>query len=340
MILYAGNKLSKFGYTPTCVETLTPKLSEMYEIISVSDKKNQILRLLDMISKLLKNKKRIDAVIIDSYSTRGFWFTYILARLCVKNKIPVIPYLHGGGYPERLESSPGKCFEIFSNSYKNISPSIYLKKHFEEKGYEVECIPNFISINEYEFKKRTEVSPKLLWVRSFDKTYNPLLAIEILQKLKLNYPEAELCMVGPDKDGSLQEVKDRANELKVSGSLKITGKLSKKEWLELSKEYDIFINTTDYDNQPVSVIEAMAMGLPVISTNVGGIPFLIDDGNNGLLVPRNDADKFVKEIERLLTDNELVSKLSDNGRKKAESFDWDNLKKKWKELLDPLINKN
>lgn len=340
MILYAGNKLSKFGYTPTCVETLTPKLTDMYEIISVSDKKSQLLRMVDMIRTFLNNKKKINAVIIDSYSTRGFWFTYILARLCIKNKIPVIPYLHGGGYPERLEKSPEKCKEIFSNSYKNISPSNYLKKHFEEKGYAVDCIPNFISINEYEYKKRTNLKPRLLWVRSFDKTYNPLLAIEILHKIKSKYPEAVLCMVGPDKDGSLQEVKDKAAKLEVLDSLKITGKLSKKEWLELSNDYDIFVNTTDYDNQPVSVIEAMASGLPVISTNVGGIPFLIENGTDGILVPRNNPDRFTEEIEKLLNDKELSAKISENGRKKAESFDWENLKTKWAELLDPLMNKN
>ena len=340
MILYAGNKLSKFGYTPTCIELLTPKLSEIYTIKSVSDKRSQFVRLMEMVSAIIKDRKKINAVIVDSYSTRGFWFTYILSRISNFYNIPFIPYLHGGGYPERLEKSPQKCGEIFSASYKNISPSVYLKNHFEDKGYKVECIPNFISISDYEFKERKVAGPKLLWVRSFDVTYNPLLAIDILYKLKKKYPEAVLCMIGPDKDGSLEEVIKKAKELEVYDSLKLTGKLTKKKWLEISKEYDIFINTTDYDNQPVSLIEAMATGLPIISTDVGGIPYLIDDGRDGLLVPRNNSDRFIEKIENLISDKDLTYTISHNARKKAESFDWDNLKQKWIELLNPLISKN
>ena len=96
MILYAGNILSKFGYTPTFIETLTPKLSEYYNVKAVSDKKNQLYRMFDMISALFNNKKKIDAVIIDSYSMRAFWYTYILSKLSVYFGIPYIPILRGG----------------------------------------------------------------------------------------------------------------------------------------------------------------------------------------------------------------------------------------------------
>lgn len=81
MILYAGNYLSKSGYTPTFIETLTPKLSEHYDIIAVSEKENKLLRLSDMVSSVLKNKKNLELVMIDSYSMLAFWYTYILAKI-------------------------------------------------------------------------------------------------------------------------------------------------------------------------------------------------------------------------------------------------------------------
>lgn len=339
MIFYAGNFLSGHGYTPTSIETLSPKLSLRYKLKYVSTKKKQLPRLWDMVSSLIKNKNDIKLVLIDSYSTRAFWFTYILSKLSLYYRIPYIPILHGGGYPDRLKKSPRLCREIFPNSYRNISPSLYLKKYFEDEGYSVEYIPNFIAIENYEFKKRETVSPKLLWVRSFHEIYNPVLAVEILSKLKLKNPSAELCMVGPDRDGTMGKVKERAEELGLTDSLKITGVLSKDDWHLLSKDYDIFINTTDFDNQPLSVIEAMALGLPVVSTNVGGLPFLIDDNKDGILVERNNPEKFAEQIVRLINDKELVSTITANARKKVEMFDWETVKHKWFELIDSIIKK-
>jgi len=337
MILYAGNILSSHGFTPTFIELLTPKLSEYYYIKSVSNKKKQSLRMWDMIRTLIKNKNEIKLVLVDSYSLKAFWYTYAIARICIGYKIPYIPILRGGSYPDRLKQSPGLCKIIFSNSAKNISPSLYLKKFFKDEGFEVEYIPNFIPVKDYEFKERKQVYAKLLWVRSFDRTYNPLLAIEILKKLKLKYSDATLCMVGPDKDETLQKVIDKAKEYGISNSLKLTGMLSKKAWTKLSEDYDIFINTTDFDNHPVSVIEGMALGLPVVSTNVGGIPYLIDSGVNGILVPPDDADKFVEQIENLISDNELVKSITSKARKQVEAFDWELLKRKWFSVIDPFV---
>ncbi|HMQ67499.1 MAG TPA: glycosyltransferase family 4 protein [Ignavibacteria bacterium] len=339
MIYYAGNKLSKFGYTPTFIETLTPRLSEHYELISVSEKENKILRLSDMVTSLISNRKQIEFVLIDSYSVKAFWYTYILAKLCIRFKIPYAPILRGGGYPDRLESSPGLCKYIFTNSARNISPSVYLKKHFEEKGFEVDYIPNFIPIEKYKFKKRDSLRPKLLWVRSFHEIYNPVLALEILKTLTGKYEDAELCMVGPDKDGSLQTVKARAKELGLGDSLKITGKLSKEEWLKLSEYYDIFINTTNFDNHPVSVIEAMALGLPVVSTNVGGLPFLIENNKDGILVNPGSKEEFVESIEKIISDDQTALDLALNARKKVEEFDWEVVKHKWFELINS-VTKN
>lgn len=339
MIYYAGNKLSKFGYTPTFIETLTPKLSEHYDLISVSEKENKILRLSDMVTALISNRKKIKFVLIDSYSVKAFWYTYILAKLCIKFKIPYAPILRGGGYPDRLKASPELCKYIFTNSARNISPSIYLQKHFEDKGYEVDYIPNFIPIEKYKYKKRDSVRAKLLWVRSFHEIYNPVLALEILKTLKDKYNDVELCMIGPDKDGSLEKVNAKAAELGITDSLKITGKLSKEEWHKLSEEYDIFINTTNFDNHPVSVIEAMALGLPVISTNVGGLPFLIDNNRDGILVNPERKEEFVNSIEKLISDDKLAAELAFNARRKVEDFDWEVVKHKWFDLINSVTKK-
>ena len=98
-----------------------------------------------------------------------------------------------------------------------------------------------------------------------------------------------LCMIGPDRDGSMAEFIKYAESKGVIERIKITGKLSKEEWIKVSEDYDFFINTTNIDNTPVSVIEAMALGLIVVSTNPGGIPFLLTADKDSILVEPGDS---------------------------------------------------
>ena len=332
-ILYIGNKLSKYGVTPTSVETLGVQLTEFCEVVSVSDKRNKAARMIDMITAILKDRKS-DYVIIDTYSTSNFYFAYVAAIVCRMMGVNYIPILRGGNLPERLERSPRMSRRIFNHSWVNVSPSGYLNYEFKRHGYEnVVTIPNNIFIDDYPFKVRSKFRPKLLWVRSFDKTYNCEMAVDVLHLLLQQYPDVELCMVGPDKDGSQQSVKTLAEQYGISDHLKITGKLSKSEWHKLAEDYDIFISTTNFDNTPVSVIEAMALGLPVVSTNVGGVPFLIDDGKDGLLCEKGNAEDMAEKIVQIVSSSEKSRDLCANARKKVESFDWDVVKKQWNELL-------
>ena len=109
--------------------------------------------------------------------------------------------------------------------------------------------------------------------------------------------------------------------------------MPKHEWISLSKNYDIFINTTNYDNMPVSIIEAMALGLPIVTTVVGGLKYLLDNNIDSLFVPKGDVSTMCKQIIRLKTNNDLCHRLSLNGRIKAEQFTWDVVKTDWYKLI-------
>ena len=92
------------------------------------------------------------------------------------------------------------------------------------------------------------------------------------------------------------------------------------QWLDRG---DVFLNTTNVDNTPVSVIEAMACGLPVVSTAVGGVPYLIEHGKDGLLVPPSDARAMADAVRRLLKDPDLAEALARAARLKVEAWDWE-----------------
>jgi glycosyltransferase involved in cell wall biosynthesis len=332
-ILYIGNKLSGHGYTPTNIETLGSQLEEDFMIFYASGIKNPYFRMIEMLGKILLYHKKISYLLIDTYSTRSFWYALscsILARLL---RIKYIPILHGGNLPERLKKNPNFSRMIFQHSFRNISPSFYLKQAFGEQGYQVSLIPNNIEIHNYPYKERNSFKAKLLWVRSFEKGYNPRMAIQVLKLLVDDHPEAELCMVGPDKDGSLQDCRDLAKELAINHKVRFTGRLSKKEWTQMSEQYDLFISTTNFDNTPVSLMEAMALGLPVISTNVGGVPFLVEDGKTGLLVKKNDPEQMSQKIDHLLRNPDKAVEIAQNARKKMEKFDWNQIRNQWFSLL-------
>ncbi|WP_196892724.1 glycosyltransferase family 4 protein [Aureivirga marina] len=332
-ILYFGNNLKGKKY-PTTIETLSSFLnSENYEVYCSSSKNNKIVRLFDMIITFFKKRSNSDYILIDTYSTINFYYAFIISQLARIFKIKYIPILHGGNLPNRLKTSPKISKMIFMNSWNNIVPSNYLKEAFEQENYKTVFIPNNIELKNYTFKKREKIAPKLFWVRAFAKIYNPWLAIDVLKELKKEYPDAKLCMVGPDRDGSLKDVEEYIEKCELKDSVEITGVLSKETWHQKSKEFDVFINTTNVDNTPVSVIEGMALGLPIISTNVGGIPFLLNTNEDSILVSKENKDEMVSAIKVLLENPEKVLEITKNARKKVETFDWNVVKEKWFKIL-------
>lgn len=332
-ILYIGNQLSGKNKTATTIDTLSNLLrSEGFHVVTASNKKNKLLRLCDMLYHIIKHRKSTDYVLIDTYSTTNFYYAYLCSKLCRFLNLKYIPILHGGNLPKRLNTSPKLSAQIFKRAHINIAPSMYLLTCFQEEGFNnITYIPNTIELKNYPFRQRKIDEVKMLWVRSFSKIYNPKLAVKILKSLQDDNIKSRLCMIGPDNDGSLEDLKSYTKTLNLE--VEFTGKLSKNEWHKKAEEFNIFLNTTNVDNMPVSVVEAMALGLPVVSTNVGGLPFLITDNADGILVKPNYIEVFRTAILRLKSDADLVEKITINARRKVEQFDWQVVKNQWKYIL-------
>jgi L-malate glycosyltransferase len=335
-IVYIGNKLSSHGYTPTTIDELVPRIESLHiEVVVASDKLNKVWRLIDMLSTIVKNRKA-DGVLIDTYSTDAFYFAYASSQLCRVLGIRYIPILHGGNLPHRFAKSPRLTKAVFGNSFTNIAVSSYLETLLKEHNYPHCLIENSIDINKYQFKGRNIAAARFIWVRSFDEIYNPEMAIRVFKNIHQQYPDARLTMVGPDKDGSLSHCIALAENLGLGNVVNFTGKLSKEAWLALAAEHDIFINTSSYDNLPVSVIEAMALGLIVVSTNAGGLPYLLQHGTNALLSGIKDEAAMTDNLLALLSANATTGSLNKAARNTAEKFDWQQVKHKWLKLFDSL----
>lgn len=346
-ILYIGNNLTSTHSNISSIQIIGRLLQqEGYTVYFSSTKQNKVLRMLGMIFNFFDKYRKVDVVIIDTYSTLNFYYAFIISQLARLFKVPYIPSLNGGNLPHRLKNSPIKSRMIFKHAYLNISPSLYLTEAFKQYGYHnLRFIPNTIEIENYPFRPipspsqregnfRRHKTIQLLWVRSFSKIYNPCMAVYLLKQLQDQGHPATLTMIGPDSDGCLKTVKALASKLKVE--VRFTGKLSKPEWIALAKDHNIFINTTNFDNMPVSVIEAMALGLPVVSTKVGGMPYLIEDGVDGVLVPVNDVSAMAEAILRLQSNPDLANAIAARARLKAEGFDWEVVRERWVAVLEKL----
>ena len=328
MVIYLGNFLSKHGLTESLAETFAKQmLINGIPIKCSSDKLNKISRIFDLCWIAIKSNKK-DILLIDTFSTSAFYLSLILGFIAKIKGVKYCPILRGGNLPIKLNSNRIAGL-YFSNSYKIIAPSQYLFKPFHLKYKNVICIPNFIPINNYKFIHRKKIELNLLWVRSFDKIYNPFLVLELAEMLLAANFVFHITMVGPDKDGTMVDFKRELENKKMESFFTLTGKLEKKQWIELSAKNSIFINSTNFDNHPVSIIEAMALGFPILSTNVGGVPYLIENNENGLLFEKNDKEEFYNLVIKLFNNPELCSKLSLNARKTAEKLDWKDIKKMW-----------
>ena len=334
-IVYIGNNLSGLNNYATSLDFLSKLLRKNnFDVIIASNKQNKYLRLIDMCVTVFKNRKGTGCILIDTFSTTNFYFALIVSQLARLFHIKYIPILRGGNLPQRLSENRRFSNLIFTNSFINIAPSFYLKAAFDLKKIPTHFIPNGINLELYKYKKRKSIQPKLLWVRAFDSIYNPFMAIHVVAGLKELHPNVKLCMVGPDKDGSLELCKKLSKELNVIENIEFTGVLPKEKWIAKANNFDVFLNTTSIDNMPISVMEAMALGLPVISTNAGGMKYLIKDDNTGILVARNDSKAMQASVIKLIENSDKAIEIANNARLYIEKFDVNKVEQKWLKILN------
>jgi glycosyltransferase involved in cell wall biosynthesis len=203
---------------------------------------------------------------------------------------------------------------------------------------DIKLLPNAIDISLYNFRPRSHPNPRLVWMRAFHRTYNPVLVPRVIHRLLDRFPDIRLEMIGPDKgDGSLADTQLEVERLSLSAHIRIVGKIAKADVPAWLARGDVFVNSTNVDNTPVSVIEAMACGLCVVSTNVGGLPYLLSHDENAALVPPNDADAMASAVARILSEPAYSARLSANARATAERFDWAPVLKEWDRMLESLL---
>jgi glycosyltransferase involved in cell wall biosynthesis len=251
---------------------------------------------------------------------------------------PYVLTLRGGKLPNLARRWPWVLKRLLRSASAVTVPSGYYLQLMRSLRPDIRVVPNSIDLARYDFRLRDHPAPRLVWLRAFHDTYNPDLAAHVVALLAEEFPDVELVMVGPDKgDGSLARFRALAESLGVAGRIQFVGGVPKPTVSRWLNRGDIFLNTTNVDNTPVSVLEALACGLCVVSTNVGGVPYLLNHERDALLVPAGDAAAMAAAVRRLLVEPGLAAQISRAARARAAEMDWSHVGRMWEEMLTEIL---
>jgi len=176
--------------------------------------------------------------------------------------------------------------------------------------------------------------PTLVYAGRLTKWKGVSMLIKIVSRLKKHYPSIkfEILGGGPEENSLKLKVKSE----KLEENVKFRGRVSEEETHQVFARSTIFVLNTNYEGLPHSVLNAMRVGIPVITTPVGGNPEVIKDGENGMLVPYNDESAWLIAIEKLIADQDLQEKFSADGKKSLQKFKWSELLQKTLEVFKNL----
>src|SRR5262249_24237864 len=338
-ILIVGNLLSSTLGVRSVSEDLAARLSSAgWKVITTSDKPSRLSRLLDMISTVWRRRREYAVANVEVFSGMAFCWAEIVCFLLRRLGKPYILTLHGGDLPNFARRSPRRVRRLLRSARVVTTPSRDLLERMSAYPSDLILAPHPLNIQADPFRLRPQAEPKLVWLRAFHRIYNPALAALMVKQLASEFPEIHLDMIGPDKgDGSAKEVRQIISELEISRRISQIGVVAKAQVPYYLNCGDVFLNTANVDNTPVSVLEAMACGLCVVSTNVGGIPYLLEHERDALLVPPNDSQAMAAAVRRILTTPEFAETLSQNARRKAEQHDWLIILPQWERLFEAAI---
>jgi len=166
----------------------------------------------------------------------------------------------------------------------------------------------------------------------------PQYLIRALPEILSRIPDTTLILVGPDHQGYRSHLEKIVSDLNVSKNVRFTGPIyDAQEKMQAYAACDVFCLPSGYEGTSQSIFQAMAQGKPVVATNAGGIPFQVNHGIEGLLVPYGDPKAISSSIIRLLEDQNLARRMGKAGRRRVERFCYDRLAKQMQGIYERLI---
>ncbi len=211
------------------------------------------------------------------FAAPAIWIGHIRGK-------PVVVNYRGGEAAAFLQTSAGRVRASVRRAAALVVPSGFLREVFRPYGMQAEIVPNIVDLTRFRARLPPIGQPPVLLVaRNLEPLYDNLTAIRAFQIVRQSVPAARLVIAGSGPQE--QELRAFVRAQSLDSSVHFAGRLERDDMAERYRAADIALNPSLADNMPNSVLEAWASGVPVVSTNVGGIPYLVKEGVNATLVP-------------------------------------------------------
>jgi len=241
----------------------------------------------------------------------------------------VIVNYRGGEAEAFLAASAKRVLPTLSRASLLVVPSGFLQRIFARHGVRAEIVPNIVDLARFAPAPRGGGGLHFIVTRNLEELYDIPTAIRAFVRVRAVSPSARLTVAGSGPcRASLERL---CAELGVSNAVTFTGHLDNEAIPALYRSADLLLNPSRADNMPISLLEAMASGVPIVSTDVGGIPDLVRDGATALLVPGGDPEAMAAAAIRVISDPALARSLASAGLEQARSYTWASVKP---QLLD------
>lgn len=259
------------------------------------------------------------------------WHLFVLpvARLALARGVPLIINYRGGLADEFLSQGPAHVRRLLSRADLRITPSAFLQRVFAKHGLSAEIIPNIIDLSRFKAKTPAVAvsAPVLLVARNLEPIYDNATAIRAFARVREQFPAARLIVAGEGPErAALQQL---CEQLQIAAAVEFAGRVNNADMPALYQRADLALNASTVDNMPISILEAFASGVPVVSTDAGGIPDLLESGRTGLLVPIGDAEAMAAAALTMLNDLPLAQRFSAAGQAEAQRYAWAAVKPLW-----------
>jgi glycosyltransferase involved in cell wall biosynthesis len=245
--------------------------------------------------------------------------------------VPAVVNYRGGEAEQFLQRSSRVVRATMRRAAALVVPSRFLHDVFARFGMPSEIVPNIVDLARFAPRAAVAVEPGLIVVaRNLEPIYDIGTAIEALAAIRRSVPAARLVIAGTGPER--ERLAARAAQLGLAGAVEFTGRLDRDAIAALYRRAALMLNPTRVDNMPNSLLEAMASGLPIVSTDAGGVPFVVRDGHSALLVPLGNPEAMARAAARVLSQPDVAADLARAALADVQQYAWSAVRPRWLDL--------